>query len=193
MALDIDSAAAEGPWLRHVRAGVDPAVRPYPPSDHRRQRGRVVDALYLAGSALCAWVEWYRHLAEAAIPPNVALPRGLWRYELQPLEVANLSDPARLARVGLTQPRPGRGGWPGVQAVREQLHEEGWPGLLVPSAARPDTHVLVVFLLHATIPAELAPANYTRITEPPAPPTGMQTSRTGALKVARAARVASGA
>lgn len=175
MAFDVDSITVEGPWLRHVPAGADPAVRPRPPSDNRWQRGRVVDALYLADSTLCAWAEWYRHLAGAAIPPNFALPRDLWRYDMQPLEVANLSDPARLARVGLTQPRPGRGGWPAFQAVGEQLHGEGWRGLLVPSAARPDSQVLVVFLVQATIPPELAADTYTRITEPPVPPTGMQT------------------
>ncbi len=175
MALDIDSITVEGLWLRHVPAGVDPAARPYPPSDNRWQRGHVVDALYLADSALCAWAEWYRHLAEAAIPPNFALPRDLWRYEVWPLEVANLSDPARLAHVGLTRPLPGRGGWPGFQAVGEQLHEEGWRALVVPSAARPDSHVLVVFLVDGPIPVELVPVDYTRITEPPVPPTGMHT------------------
>jgi len=85
------------------------------------------------------------------------------------MEVANLSDPARLTRVGLTQPqpRPGRGGWPAFQALGEQLHGEGWRGLLVPSAARPDSQVLVVFLAQATIPTELVPVTYTRIIEAP--------------------------
>jgi len=170
--LDIDSITVDGPWVRHVAAGVDPAVRPHPPSDNRWQRGHVVDALYLADSVLCAWAEWYRHLAEAAIPPNFSLPRNLWSHEVQALEVANLSDSTRLTCVGLNRPRPGRGGWPPFQAVGEQLHGEGWRGLLVPSAARPDSKVLVVFLAQATVPAELVPVDCTRITNPPSHPPG---------------------
>lgn len=131
--------------------------------------------MYLADSASAAWAEWYRHLADASIPPNFALPRDLWRYEVQLLEVADLSSRDRLARVGLTLPRPGRESWASCQEVGEQLHEEGWRGLLAPSAARPDSRVLVVFLPEASIPGELVATGYARIAEPPAPPTGMLT------------------
>ena len=89
--------------------------------------------------------------------------------------VADLSGQDRLRRVGLATPRPGRRSWPSLQAVGEQLHEDGWPGLLTPSAARPGSRVLIVFLPDGTIPAELAADGYTRIAELPAPPTGMQT------------------
>lgn len=156
-------------------AGVDPTGRPDPAGDSRWQRGHVIDALYLADSAACAWAEWYRHLAEASIPPNFALPRDLWRYRLQSMQVADLSRQGRLRRVGLATPRPGRRGWPSFQAVGEQLYEEGWPGLVAPSAARPGSRVLVIFLSVGTVPAELVADGYTRIAEPPAPPTGMQT------------------
>lgn len=77
-----------------------PAPTPRPARRHRWQRGSLVDALYLAEDEACAWAEWYRHLAEAAIPSASALPRDLWRYEVTALEVADLSDAARLARVG---------------------------------------------------------------------------------------------
>ncbi|MHB8294695.1 MAG: hypothetical protein ACYDH5_08750, partial [Acidimicrobiales bacterium] len=76
--------------------------------------------MYLAEAEACVWAEWYRHLAEAAIPPGNALPRDLWRYRITGLEVADLSDAARLARAGLSVPRPGRQGWPPYQAVGEQ-------------------------------------------------------------------------
>lgn len=175
MPLDIDPTTVKGSWVRHVPAGVDPARRPDPPADSRWQRGRIIDALYLADSASCAWAEWYRHLAEASVPPNFALPRDLWRYQVQSLEVADLSDSDRLARVGLPSPLPGRHSWASFQAVGEQLHNEGWQGLLAPSAARPTNCVLVVFLPEGTLPVELMTAGYTRIAEPPAPPTGMQT------------------
>ncbi|MGH9065996.1 MAG: RES family NAD+ phosphorylase [Acidimicrobiales bacterium] len=175
MAIEVDSTIVEGRWLRHVPAGVDPARRPDPPGDNRWQHGRAVDALYLADSASCAWAEWYRHLAEAGMPPHVSLPRDLWSYDVSSLAVADLSDPDRLARVGLGRPRPGRRSWPAFQAVGEQLARQGWRGLLVPSAARPASSVLVVFLLETMIPAELVADSYRRVTEPPAPPTGMRT------------------
>jgi RES domain-containing protein len=175
VSLDVDGTNAAGEWFRHVPAGVDPAGRPDPAGDSRWQRGRVIDALYLADSASGAWAEWYRHLAEASIPPDFALPRDWWRYRLQSLQVADLCGPDRLRRVGLATPRPGRRSWPSFQGVGEQLHEEGWPGLLAPSAARPGSRVLVIFLSEGAIPAELAADGYTRIAEPSAPPTGMQT------------------
>ncbi|MGH7698844.1 MAG: RES domain-containing protein [Acidimicrobiales bacterium] len=122
-----------------------------------------------------ALAEWYRHLAEAGMPPHVSLPRDLWGYDVASLVVADLSDPDRLAGVGLPPPRPGGRSWPAFQAVGEQLQRQGWRGLLAPSAARPASHVLVVFLPETRIPVELVAAGYTRVAEPPAPPTGMRT------------------
>ena len=66
------------------------------------------------------------------------LPRAVWRYRLSALEVADLGDGDRLARVGLAPPMPGRKTWRPFQTVGEQLWREGWPGLVAPSAARPD-------------------------------------------------------
>lgn len=175
MALDVGTAIVEGQWWRHVPAGVGPARRPEPPGDNRWQHGHVVDALYLVDNEAGAWAEWYRHLAEAAMPPHVALPRDLWCYDVAPLEVADLSNASRLARVGLAIPQPGRRSWPPYQAVGEQLWREGWRGLVAPSAARPKSRVLVVYLKRGAVPAEVAPAASKRVTEAPVPPTGMQT------------------
>jgi RES domain-containing protein len=175
LALDVDPTTVDGGWWRHVPAGVDPGRRPTPAGDNRWQRGHVVDALYLADSEACAWAEWYRHLAEAAMPPQVSLPRDLWRYDISPLEVGDLSDPDRLARVSLQSPRPSRRSWPVFQAVGEELQREGWPGLLVTSAARPASQVLVLFLPAGNIPAEAVAIDCTTALEAPAPPTGMQT------------------
>jgi hypothetical protein len=87
--LDVDPVVIDGLWCRHVPDGVNPDERPQPPGNNRWQRGDVVDAVYLADGPECVWAEWYRHLAEAAIPPNVRLPRDLWRYQLQPVTVAD--------------------------------------------------------------------------------------------------------
>lgn len=175
MALDVDAADAAGEWLRHIPRAADPRFRPPPPGDNRWQRGAVVDALYLAREQETVWAEWYRHLAERGLPPMRQLPRDLWRFRVPSLEVADLSDDDRLARVGLPPPRPGRKSWPPYQRVGEALRQDGWPGLLIPSAARPRSLVLCLFVTAGSpLPAEPIPPP-TVVAEPPAPPTGMRT------------------
>jgi len=176
VALDVELTTVNGRWFRHTPAGMEPTARPVPAEDNRWQRGNVVDALYLCGEVACVWAEWYRHLAERGIPPELALPRDLWTYELAAFEVADLRTTERLARVGLPQPAPGRRSWPAFQAVGEQLHHDGFAGLLAPSAARPQSVVLCVFLPAATLPKGLVPQRPPeRIAKVPAPPAGMRT------------------
>jgi len=176
VALDVELTTVQGRWLRHTPAGADPALRPAPTDDNRWQRGSVVDALYLCDEPACVWAEWYRHLAERGIPPQRALPRDLWRYEVDALEVADLRTADRLVRVGLALPTPGRRGWPAFQAVGEQLHSNGYAGLVAPSAARPQSLVLCVFLPGGALPGKLRPAGPPeRVDQVPVPPTGMQT------------------
>ena len=135
----------------------------------------MVDALYLADGEDTLWAEWYRHLAERGVPPMHQLPRDVWRYRVARLEVADLTTADRLARVDLRPPLPGRKSWPPYQAVGEALSRDGWPGLLAPSAARPDGMVLCLFVEDpATLPAEPVPPPRL-VTEPPAPPTGTRT------------------
>jgi RES domain-containing protein len=161
--------------LRHIPHGADPQLRPQPPRDSRWQRGDVVDALYLADEEETLWAEWYRHLAEHGIPPLRQLPRDVWRHRVPRLEIADLSTPERLARLGLTEPRPGRRGWPPYQNIGETLWQEGWSGLLAPSAARPDGLVLCLFVEDtAVLPAQPLPPPRV-VTEPPAPPRRMRT------------------
>jgi len=150
-------------------------VRPVPASDNRWQRGSVVDALYLARDADTLWAEWYRHLAERGLPPLHQLPRDLWRFRVPTLRVADLSQVARLAKVDLAPPAPGRGTWRPYQRVGETLWREGWDGLLVPSAARPQGLVLCLFI-KAGMPLPARPLRPPRtITEPPVVPRGMRT------------------
>jgi hypothetical protein len=134
-----------------------------------------VDALYLAVDDATAWAEWYRHLAERGLPPHQQLPRDLWQWEID-VEVADLSDAARLARVGLTTPRPGRRRWPPYQRVGEALADAGWSGLVAPSAAPPEHLVLCPFRIsHESIRGARPIPPPPRIDTPPAPPTGMTT------------------
>jgi RES domain len=133
-----------------------------------------VDALYLADAELTVWAEWYRHLAERGVAPLQHLPRDLWRYRVVSIAVANLGDVDRLRAGGLDMPTPGRATWPPYQAVGEQLWREGWPGLVAPSAARPEGRVLCLFIEGTAIPARpLRPPKV--VSEPPVPPSGMRT------------------
>jgi RES domain-containing protein len=145
-----------------------------PPPDNRWQRGSVVDALYLADSEETVWAEWYRHLAEAGIPPTWAMPRSLWTWEVD-VAVADLGSTDQLAAVGLDPPAPGRRTWPPYQDVGERLWREGRAGLVAPSAARPEGRVLCIFRTDDDV-AGARPVGRARIVrEPPAPPTGMTT------------------
>lgn len=112
MAFDVDAAPVSGVWFRHVPAGADPLHRPERPSSARWQRGHVVEGFYLADSEATAWAEWYRLLAELALPPMRHLPRDLWRFDVDIERVADLSTPDRLARVGLEASFPTVGNGP---------------------------------------------------------------------------------
>lgn len=164
-----------GEWLRHLPHGADPRFRPDPPPDNRWQHGAVVDALYLADSEETLWAEWYRHLAERGVPPLHQLPRDVWRFTVPTLRVADLSGQQRLTELDLPALAPGRKTWPTYQRLGETLWQEGWDGLLAPSAARPAGRILCLFVNDgAALPATPTPPP-TTVSEPPAPPTGMRT------------------
>ncbi len=174
MALSVTAVTVKGRWFKHTYPGSPPLPERDPPPDNRWQRGDAGDALYLADSEQTTWAEWYRHLAERMIPPLAQMPRELWTWRVD-VEVADLSGPEKLAAVGLEPPVPGRGNWHAYQRVGERLAQERWPGLLAPSAARPEGMVLCLFRdaqgVHGATP--LAPPR--RIDRPPPPPAGMRT------------------
>ena len=175
MALDVDATRVTGRWVRHACPGSEPLPRRAPPPDNRWQRGDVVDALYLADEEATAWAEWYRHLAERGLPPGARMPRDLWPWDVD-AKVADLSAADRLARVGLRPPRPGRRTWPEYQDVGEQLAADGWAGLVAPSAARPSNLILCLFrVADGDVPSARPVPPPTRVDQPPAPPTGMNT------------------
>jgi hypothetical protein len=66
---DIQPTRIRGVFFRHVPAGGDPLFQPQHPADGRWQRGEIVEGFYLADSERTAWGEWYRALAELAVPP----------------------------------------------------------------------------------------------------------------------------
>jgi hypothetical protein len=173
--LDVDSTPLAGTWFRQIPAGGDVFYEPPHPADNRWQRGEVVEALYFADSEQTAWAEWYRYLAEAALPPQQGLPRDLWRWEISLPEVADLSDQDRLARVGLPQLQPTRVQWPTFQPVGERLHHAGWPALVSASAARPEGRTLCVFRTIREVPGTTPIPPPTTVEDPPVVPTGMRT------------------
>lgn len=153
----------------------DVLYEPPHPADNRWQRGSVVGALYFADSEQTVWAEWYRYLAEPGLAPKKGLPRDLWRWEISLADVADLSDDARLARVGLPGLQPTRLQWPTFQPVGEQLHHDGWPALVSASAARPEGRVLCVFRTAPSMPGTRPVPPPTTVHEPPVVPTGMHT------------------
>jgi RES domain-containing protein len=171
----VDGTRVRGEWLRHAAAGLPPLPPREDAPDNRWQRGRLVDALYLAESEATVWAEWYRHLAESGIPPQRALPRDLWRWSVD-TEVADLRTEEKLAGVGLPAPTPGRHTWPPFQAVGEELWREGWRGLVAPSAARPAGLTLCLFRDETGAVEGAEPVGRPRrINVVPAPPVGMTT------------------
>jgi hypothetical protein len=102
--VDVDAIALAGRWWRQTPHGSDPLYRAHPPSDGRWQHGDIVGGLYLADNEDTAWAEWYRALAEFAIPPDRQMPRDLWGWQIELDRIADLSDADRLRAVGLRSP-----------------------------------------------------------------------------------------
>lgn len=174
MPLEVAAVTVRGHWVKHTNPGSPPLPERDPPPDNRWQRGDVVDALYLADNEQTAWAEWYRHLAERAIPPLAQMPRALWTWEID-VEVADLSSTERLSDVGLPPPVPGSSNWPVFQQVGEQVAREGWAGLLAPSAARPAGQVLCLFRSEHGVQGATPVSPPRAIAEPPPPPIGLCT------------------
>jgi RES domain-containing protein len=163
-------------FFRHVPSDGDPLFRPERPADGRWQRGEVVEGFYLAADEQTAWAEWYRALAELAVPPMRQMPRDLWRFEVELEGVADLSDVVKLETVGLPRPVPSRKQWPTFQSVGEVLAAEGWTGILYPSAARSESRdALCVFRREGGLMGINPLAPPARYDEPPAPPRSLRT------------------
>jgi hypothetical protein len=165
----------EGVWWRQLPHGGDPLFRADPPSDGRWQRGAIIGGVYFAQDEQTSWAEWYRALAEFAIPPERQMPRDLWRWQIDAQRVADLSTTANLASVKLAPLSPTRREWPDFQSAGEQLWRDGYSGVLAPSAARPASLVLCLFRDDDEIAGAtpLRPPTTHRRTPPP--PTGMTT------------------
>ncbi len=164
-----------GVWWRQAPHGSDPLWLASPPSSGRWQRGETVAAIYLADAEATAWAEWYRLLAETALPPTHGMPRDLWRWTIAVNDIADLSTEAKLAEVELPAPQPSRGTWAPFQAVGEELHRDGYRGVLYPSAARPGSQALCLFRDGIVIPGADPVRPPVTHRDPPAPPTGMRT------------------
>lgn len=174
MPLEVDPAPVRGVWFRHAPARGEPLFRPERPADGRWQRGEIVEGFYLADSEQTAWAEWYRALAELALPPMQQLPRDLWRFEIDVDRVANLSSAEHLERVGLGVPVPDRRQWPTFQIVGETLFAEGWAGVLYAAAAGPGSLALCLFRTSDRLDGVRPVPAPTRYDEPPAPPRGLR-------------------
>lgn len=177
--MNVRHTSVRGVFFRHVPVDGEPLFRPEHPADGRWQRGGVVEGFYLAGDEETAWAEWYRALAELAMPPMRQMPRDLWRFEVDLGEVADLSSADRLAAVGLPPPLPTRSQWPRFQSVGEELASDGWAGVLYTSASRAarseGSHALCLFRSAKAITGVDPVGPPARYDEPPAPPSGLRT------------------
>jgi RES domain len=167
--LAVAPVALTGIWYRQIPTGADPLSRPPDPPDGRWQRASVVGAIYFADTPETVWAEWYRALAEAAIPPAMALPRDLWQWDI---DLPRVADAAQLDLPPLA---PTRRQWPQFQAVGEQLFADGWPALVSASAARSEGRVLCVFRTARIVPGATPLPPPERVNDPPVVPTGLRT------------------
>ncbi len=136
----------------------------------------MVRAIYLADSEETAWAEWYRALAERAVPPDRGFPRDLWRARVTLERIADLSTGDRLARVGLPLPRPSLVDWTSFQAVGEQIVAAGFEAILAPSAARPeDGRSLAIFRPGDRVVGLRPIGRPRRLDAPPPLPRGLRT------------------
>ena len=134
----------------------------------------IIEALYFADSHETAWARWYRHLAEMGSSPE---PTNATRLmEVAAFFVAGLSTHSRFTRVSLPVPPPTRSSWPPYQRAGEELHADGWPALVSPSAARPAIGRVVCAFRTTNVVPGLKPLPPPQLwKEPPAPPTGLRT------------------
>ena len=158
-----------GVWWRHLPHGGDPLHHADPAADGRWQQGETIAALYFAKEEETAWAEWYRALAERGLPPEMGLPRDLWRYEIQLESVIDLSSAAALQEHGLQSPRPTQRQWPSFQQVGEGLWRSGAKAILYESAADPMNLALCVFVSDESI-SGLHPIPPPQIFKDPPPP-----------------------
>jgi len=122
MALHIATVAIAGTWWRQLPSGLDPTRRPAPPKDSRWQRGEVIDAVYLADWPQTAWAEWFRWLAESALPCRAiyggsrqklkassisALPRRWRRWDSRRRVLIEASGPLSRRSASASTPRAG--------------------------------------------------------------------------------------
>jgi RES domain-containing protein len=123
----------------------DPFFWTTEPADGRWQRGSVSRAIYLGADEPTVWAEWYRHTAEAGVPPDHQLPRAIWRVEVDLDDVADLTAPGVLAAHGIARLDPTRRQWPLTQPIGEAYRADGARAILAPSAAHRGGRVLAVF------------------------------------------------
>lgn len=167
--------AVSGTWYRITRASGDPFFWTDEPADGRWQRGTVVRAIYLGDDEETVWAEWFRHTAEAGVPPGRRLPRAIWRVDVDLENVADLTAEGVLAAHGVDRLDPTRRQWPSTQPVGIAYFRDGASAVLAPSAARQGGRVLAVFRRGKTVAGVAAVPPPTRHTRLPYVPRGLRT------------------
>ena len=131
--------------------------------------------LYHACCSDTGWAEWTRATAEDGVPPTRRLPRDVWPLDVDLDGIADLSDHATLAALGLPPIRPTQKQWPAYQAVGEGLWRAGASGIVAPAASHLGHQVVCVFRTAPDVSGVvevLPPATYDEI---PVIPVGLRT------------------
>ena len=100
----------------------------------------------------------------------MALPRELWRWEIDLPRVADVAH-ARSAAARADAAGSGRRSRPSANGC----YADGWPALVSSSAARPEGRVLCVFRAAREILGAKPLPPPERVSDPPVVPTGLRT------------------
>jgi hypothetical protein len=103
------------------------------------------------------------------------MPRDLWRVAVNVAEIGDLSPMATLRAHGLVELLPTRRQWPLTQPIGEAYYNDGFRGLLAPSAAHVGGMVLTIFRPLPSLPGLRTTGAARRYTELPPLPTGLRT------------------
>ncbi len=142
MAVDLTSIDAV--WWQQIPGGGDVYYQPPDPANSRWQRGSTVEGLYFADCEETAWAEWYRFLAEAGVPPSMALPRDLWQWQIEIEGVASQPRSASNRSAYLSRSQEDRSGLC-FKRLASDSSKRATPGSWLPRPPAPPALSFVFF------------------------------------------------
>lgn len=151
---DLPQEAFSAVVHRVVKAGIDPLSVTGSQKAGGRYNIAGEGALYASFTPVTASSEVARGLKLRGVDPRSFPPETWWVYEIEvSMEtVLDLTNPATLARLGVTEEHLAGEDLAIPRAVATHARQMGCQGLIVPSAARTGERNLVVFIDRLTEP-----------------------------------------